>query len=319
MSPNVATHTPSARSRTRSATLALPEAHPGALRAGKQAAATELREWSFAMLSDRGRLRHGNEDACGARRELGAVVVCDGMGGAAGGEVASTLAVETFLGSLAGGHSGNGRESNGRGPNGHGLGGRRPDARERVEKAVCAANHAVYQRAQRTRGLRGMGTTLVAVLVEDEVASGRAASGRATICLAHVGDSRCYRLRGGVLELLTEDHSLVEEQVRAGLLNRVQASVSPIRNIITRAIGSLAKVEVEIERHATEPGDLYLLASDGLTRELEDSEIAGILKRETGGEDTGESMLGAACQALVDAANAHGGGDNITVALVWVG
>jgi protein phosphatase len=190
---------------------------------------------------------------------------------------------------------------------------------DRVEKAVLAANHAVFQRAQRTKALRGMGTTLVGLTLEDGVLSGGAASGRARVCLAHVGDSRCYRLRSGVLEMLTEDHSLVEEQVRAGVLSRVQASVSPIRNIITRAIGAQAKVEPVIERLATEAGDLYLLASDGLTRELEDGEIEAILKRETGGGDVSEGRLGAVCQALVDAANAHGGGDNITVAVVWVG
>jgi protein phosphatase len=266
------------------------------------------------MLSDRGRLRHGNEDACGARSELGAVVVCDGMGGAAGGEVASTLAAETFLHNLGSGRSGNGRASHREGS----------EARERVEKAVSAANHAVYQRAQRTRALRGMGTTLVGVMVEDGAGIGRPA-----VWLTHVGDSRCYRLRAGMLDLLTEDHSLVEEQVRAGVLSRVQASVSPIRNIITRAIGAQAKVEPAIERLETEPGDVYLLASDGLTRELEDGEIAAVLTtsiamkktggmKEAGRDDIAQSMLGAACQALVDAANAHGGGDNITVALVWV-
>ncbi len=271
------------------------------------------------MLSDRGRLRHGNEDACGARRELGAVVVCDGMGGAAGGEVASTLAVETFLRNLGDGRGGNGRGGSGRTANSQGT-----HPRDRVEKAVCAANHAVYQRAQRTRALRGMGTTLVGVMVEDV-----AATGRPTVWLAHVGDSRCYRLRAGTLELLTEDHSLVEEQVRAGVLSRVQASVSPIRNIITRAIGAQAKVEPAIERLATEPGDIYLLASDGLTRELEDGEIAAVLTtslvmkktggmKEAGRENIAQSLLEATCQALVDAANAHGGGDNITVALVWV-
>jgi serine/threonine protein phosphatase PrpC len=263
------------------------------------------------MLSDRGRLRHGNEDACGAL--AGAIVVCDGMGGAAGGEVASSLAVETFLSSLAGGSAGNGRGGR-RAVDRHGA-----DALDRVEKAVLAANHTVHQRAQRTKALRGMGTTLVGLMVEEAVGSGRAKNGRPTVCLAHVGDSRCYRLRGGALELLTEDHSLVEEQVRAGVLSRVQASVSPIRNIITRAIGAQAKVEPVIERLGTEPGDLYLLASDGLTRELGDGEIETILKRETGGGDMSEGRLGAACQALVDAANAHGGGDNITVALVWVG
>jgi protein phosphatase len=148
-----------------------------------------------------------------------------------------------------------------------------------------------------------MGTTLVAALWDDH-------AGTPTLWLAHVGDSRCYRLRRGTLELLTQDHSLVEEQVRAGMITRTQAGRSPIRNIITRAIGSQPTVEPEIAAHTAQSGDLYLLASDGLTRELEDAEIAHLLAHTAG------TALESACQALIDAANAHGGRDNITVLLV---
>ncbi len=153
---------------------------------------------------------------------------------------------------------------------------------------------------------------------------------RAALWLAHVGDSRCYRLRSGVLTLLTRDHSLVEEQVQAGLLSRVQAAASPIRNIITRAVGCQPEVEPDIAAHAAQPGDLYLLASDGLTRELDDAEIALVLartlgpaltdppsRRATAAHRTLQHALDSACHALIDAANQHGGGDNITVLLVY--
>jgi PPM family protein phosphatase len=302
---------------------------------------------SFAMLSHRGKLRRSNEDACGARAEMGAFVVCDGMGGAAAGEVASHLAADVFLTSLSEADAGkagaekNGAAKNGTAKNGAGLTDaglatqpvgarvagrsshaassrsahaavasadpdrRDPDPQKRLEAAICAANRAVYQGSQRSRQLRGMGTTLVALLLDGP-----------GLWLAHVGDSRGYRLRGGTLTQLTEDHSLVEEQIRAGLISRMQANSSPIRNIITRAIGSQATVEPEVRHHETRPGDLFLLASDGLTRELEDEEIGEVLAETL--ERQGSDTLEAACQALVDTANARGGRDNITVLLLRI-
>jgi protein phosphatase len=257
------------------------------------------------MHSHRGRVRHANQDACAALPARGVFVVCDGMGGAAGGEIASHLASEAFLHALS-------QPT----PRGH----RRvasapvPDSSEsaagpypadhphtRLTEAVRAANNAVFRHSRKSPHLQGMGTTLVALLLEAPAQ---------TLWLAHVGDSRCYRLRRGVLHQLTRDHSLVEEQVNAGLLSRIQAVASPMRNIITRAVGTQVSVEPEIASHAIQPGDLYLLASDGLTRELDDAEILAILAR------TASLALDAACQALIDAANAHGGRDNITVLLV---
>jgi protein phosphatase len=249
------------------------------------------------MLSHRGRVRQNNQDACAALPEHGAFVVCDGMGGAAGGEVASHLATEAFLNSLTHARRIPPKSASPAPLNGGNL----PNTR--LQQAVCAANHAVFQRAQRSRTLRGMGTTLVSLLWDDAPAS-------PTLWLAHVGDSRCYRFRRGVLQQLTRDHSLVEEQVCAGLITRAQAEQSPIRNIITRAIGSQPTVEPDIAAHPPEPGDLYLLASDGLTRELNDTQIALILAHASG------PALEPACQALIDAANKNGGHDNITVLLV---
>jgi protein phosphatase len=263
------------------------------------------------MLSHRGRVRHANQDACAALPDLGIFVVCDGMGGAAGGEVASHLATEAFLNSLSHAHRIPRKAASSAASLDPETGCQNaPELysanhpHTRLQQAVCTANHAVFQRAQKSRSLRGMGTTLVALFWNQSPAN-------RTLWLAHVGDSRCYLFRRGVLHQLTRDHSLVEEQVRAGLLNRAQAAHSPIRNIITRAIGSQPSVSPEITALAPEPGDLYLLASDGLTRELDDAQIARILA-----QAANPAALEPACQTLVEAANKHGGRDNITVLLV---
>jgi serine/threonine protein phosphatase PrpC len=249
---------------------------------------------AFAMRSDRGLVRHVNQDACAALPEYGAFVVCDGVGGAAGGEVASHFASKTFLNSLKQ------STSAATAPSTPALNGDHVDTREaRLRHSVAAANQAVFERSQKLRVLRGMATTLVGALWDSD-----------TLWIANVGDSRAYRFREGALELLTQDHSLVEEQLRAGLITTAQAEASPIRNVITRAIGSEPDVQADIAAHTVQPGDLFLLTSDGLTRELADLEITRILTR------TASPNLEAACQALIDAANAHGGRDNITVLLI---
>ena len=258
---------------------------------------------AFAMLSHCGRVRHANQDACAALHDHGAFVVCDGIGGAAAGDIASKLAAETFLRAL--GHPvAQPRRTSPKvtsGPNTAQYPASHPHTR--LNEAIRAANQAVFRHSRKSQSLHGMGTTLVAAFLD-------AATDSDTLWLAHVGDSRGYRFRHGTLQLLTEDHSLVEEQVRAGTLSPREAAASPLRNIITRAVGSQPTVEPDIAEHTTQPGDLYLLASDGLTRELADAEIANILTR------TSVSTLEAACQALIDAANAHGGRDNITVLLI---
>ena len=264
----------------------------------------------YAMLSDRGRVRRNNQDACAASPVSGVFVVCDGMGGAAGGEVAAHLAAETFLAHLA--------------PNGT------PPARiqTRINAAVQAANQAVYQQARHTPQLSGMGTTLVGLLhapipTQSEDAGSKPtarnhtnsrATDPPTLWLVHVGDSRCYLLRRGNFKQLTSDHSLVEEQLRAGQITAAQAAESPMRNLITRAVGSQATVDPEIHGYRPHPGDLYLLASDGLTRELSDAEITQILCKAA--SPVSEASLHTACKKLIEAANARGGADNITVLLV---
>jgi protein phosphatase len=256
--------------------------------------------FNFAMLSHPGRVRKGNEDTCAASVEAGAFVVCDGMGGAAAGEVASRLATDAFLKSLT--------PVTGRTP-------RTATPDVRLDAAIHAANQAVYQQSRRQVEMQGMGTTLVALLVESSPGVARPA-----VTLAHVGDSRCYLFRAGQLALLTQDHSLVEEQLRLGEISAVEAEFHPLRNIITRAVGSQPNVEPEIRHLEPQPGDVYLLASDGLTRELSDADIAQaidrFLKREAVRKRAARPELSILAQTLIDQANDAGGGDNITVLLL---
>jgi protein phosphatase len=223
--------------------------------------------------TDTGRQRKGNEDAYFARSPL--FVVADGMGGAQAGEVASGTAVEVFQDGL-------------------------PDGSEPVESRlrslVLEANTRINALAQSDDALAGMGTTVTAAYVgEDELA------------IAHVGDSRMYRLRDGSLERLTDDHTLVEELVRQGKLTPEEADHHPQRSIITRALGPEPGVEPDSFTWPGRDGDVYLICSDGLTGMVPEPQVAGIL--------TAAGSLPAAGRALVDAANEAGGRDNITVVL----
>ncbi|HLI02687.1 MAG TPA: Stp1/IreP family PP2C-type Ser/Thr phosphatase [Terracidiphilus sp.] len=237
-----------------------------------------LVQYAAAALSDRGRKRSGNEDAYGISLEDGAFVVCDGMGGAAAGEVASAIAVDEVMRRLKS----------------RAVSDPLPAA---AEAAIEAANLAVYTRSQSSRKLSGMGTTLVALVVEQQRA-----------WVLNVGDSRCYLRRGGALRQITVDHSLVEEQVRSGRIKPSEAERSPLRNVITRALGTQSSVTSDVFPVEVEPGDLFLLCSDGLTRELSDPIIASLLALDL--------PLDRLCERLVNAANRAGGHDNITCLLV---
>jgi protein phosphatase len=242
--------------------------------------ATAVVHYLAAAVTDRGRKRPSNEDAFGYSVEDGVFAVCDGMGGAAAGEIASSLAVDEVL-----------RLFDGR------FAGQAAPMPQLGEQAIVAANEAIYSRSQRNYRLNGMGTTLVFLVVED-----------ARVWVLNVGDSRCYRLRNRTLEQLTLDHSLVEEQVRLGRMTRAEALRSPLRNVITRALGTQCRVTPDIFELQAEPGDLFLLCSDGLTRELTDPAIESLLNAELGLEEL--------CATLVVAANKAGGHDNITCLLV---
>lgn len=232
-----------------------------------------------AALTDVGRVRSSNEDAFGLSVETGVFVVCDGMGGAAAGEVASRMAVDAIIERLC---TDSGDLSS-----------------AALEAAIQAANRRVYDRAQVNPELHGMGTTLVALVLRE---------GQAWV--AHAGDSRAYQLRRGELTRCTQDHSLVEEQVRLGQITQEEADYSPLRNVITRAVGTAPFLMPEIVRLDVESGDLFLLCTDGLTGELSDEHIAAILGQQLD--------LQSCCERLIGEAKAAGGRDNVTCLLARV-
>jgi len=245
---------------------------------------TALVRYSAAAATDRGRKRPSNEDAFAYSVEYGVYLVCDGMGGAAAGEIASSLAVDETLKHLSR-RIAAGIES--------------ANLAQLAEEAIGIANEAIYKRAERNYKLSGMGTTLVGLIVDER-----------QVLVLNVGDSRCYRLRNSQIQQLTMDHSLVEEQVRLGRMTRSDALRSPLKNVITRALGTQTHVTLDIFEHEAEPGDLFLLCSDGLTRELSDPQIESLLRSGL--------TLAVQCTKLVEAAMHAGGNDNITCLLVRV-
>ncbi len=228
-----------------------------------------------AVVSDTGRRRRHNEDQYVCEPPLFAVA--DGMGGAQAGEVASGLAA-AVLNEPAGNERGE----------------------ERVASLIQEANRRVFQRSSEDESTSGMGTTMTVALVDGN-----------TIAFGHVGDSRAYRVRGGVIEQLTDDHSLVGELVRSGRLSPEEAESHPQRSVITRALGTEPDVDVDTFTVEAEPDDVYLICSDGLTDMVHPRELESLLLERTGDLD-------AAARALVDAANAGGGEDNITVVLFQI-
>ena len=280
--------------------------------------ATAVVRYTAAAVTDRGRKRSSNEDAFGYSVEHGVYIVCDGMGGAAAGEIASSLAVDEVLKLVtervaeritdrvtdrAAVHATGNSEEDGS-PAHHPL----PSI---AEEAVVAANNAIHSRAQRNARLAGMGTTLVALLASMPEEDRR-------VWILNVGDSRCYRLRDHHIQLCTQDHSLVEEQVRLGRMSRSEAARSPLRNVITRALGTQVSVTPDLIEAEVEPGDLFLLCSDGLTRELSDEKIESILNTSIGGMNPEAVPLEELCNRLIQAANKAGGHDNITCLIVRV-
>jgi len=258
-------------------------------------------------MSDVGRARAHNEDCYEIDPDLGLYLVADGMGGHRFGEVAASVAVESireFVAATAG--------SDDTWPFVYDTRLRRHS--NLLRHAVAQAHRRVLHAIRDDRRLYGMGTTVVGVYFEDDVAA-----------VAHVGDSRAYLLRGGRLELLTDDHTWVNEQVVAGHLSERQARVHPLKNVVTRALGGEREVRVDVREVEAAPGDLYLLCSDGLTTMLDDGEITELARRATEGEENeaGEpeeapDRLEALCRTLVERANTHGGHDNVTVVALEV-
>jgi protein phosphatase len=232
----------------------------------------------IGSLTDVGKVRSSNEDAYGLALDHGVFIVADGMGGHQAGEVASQQAVDSLLESLCN---------------------REPEesAAEAMRRAVADANTQIAAAAQKDRNLKGMGTTVVGAIVEGN---------RFTV--AHVGDSRAYLVRDRAIKQLTEDHSMVAELVKAGVITPEAAETHPYRSAISRSLGQFKEVETDTIEMEFAPGDQLLLCTDGLTRFAKAEEI---LERILANDDPQD-----AAQALIDLANERGGRDNITAILI---
>ena len=247
----------------------------------------------IAEFTDTGRVREHNEDAVGSNPDIGLMVLADGMGGYNAGEVASGIAVQ-IVSELA-------------------VEGANREEREDIDPhsglmrqsivlrdAVYRANKIIYQTAQSQTHCEGMGTTIVACMFYDNKVS-----------IAHVGDSRAYRLRGDSFEQLTLDHSLLQELVDRGFYSHDEAQRSTNRNYVTRALGVEPTVEVEVHEHDVQTEDIYLLCSDGLPDMVEDEDIHLTIS-------TFNASLDVVGQQLIEMANDHGGRDNVSVMLAQV-
>jgi protein phosphatase len=223
--------------------------------------------------TDKGLVRKENEDAFCIEKDLGLLAIADGMGGHASGEVASKMAIEIL------------RESFKKG--GEPL-------PERLSSGVKLANRAIYEAAQSQSQLNGMGTTLTALQLEGN-----------RLSIAHVGDSRAYLIRGGVIEQMTDDHTIVSEQVARGMITREDAARSDMRNILSKALGIAPEVDVDMEELTVSEGDQLVLCSDGLSELISDDEILSEVQSSKRPEIV--------CDELVDLAIQRGGEDNITV------
>lgn len=236
----------------------------------------------FSAKTDMGQVRENNEDkfdfyepeeACILAERGSIYAVADGIGGAVAGQIASEMTLKQVISGYYDNPS--------------------SDIVTALRESVIAANDRIHALAQMIPERRGMGATLVAaVFIEDKA------------LIAHVGDSRAYRMRNGKLEQITHDHSWVEEQVRAGAISRSEAEMSPFKNVITRSVGATQNVAPDFCEDTAVPGDTYLLCSDGLTGHVKDDEIAKILSEQSPSE---------AARQLIELANARGGKDNITV------
>jgi PPM family protein phosphatase len=233
---------------------------------------------------DPGRARSNNEDSVATDPGVNLAVLADGMGGYNAGEVASNMAT-TFIRNELGRWL---REASSQASD--------AEVRRAMDICVDNANRAIFNAANSNPQYAGMGTTLVVAVFRDN-----------RVLLGHVGDSRCYRLREGRLQQITRDHSLLQEQIDAGLITPEQAAFSANKNLVTRAVGVEDTVLLETHQHDVQGGDLFLMCSDGLSDMLDDEAIARVL--------LGSESLESGTKALIDAANDAGGKDNISVIL----
>ena len=247
-------------------------------------AATSM-SYEFSALTDKGRVRTNNEDAVTVDTDAQVAILADGMGGYNAGEVASGMAT-TFI-----------RSEMARWLSQAGTTPQSTDVRRALEICVENANHAILGASLSNPQYAGMGTTLVVAVFHGS-----------RLILGHIGDSRCYRLRDGSLQQITRDHSWLQEQVDAGILTAQQAALSSNRNLVTRALGVEPNVLMEVNEFQVAPNDLFLLCSDGLTDMVPDLDLAELVRTPIPLEEK--------ATLLVDAANANGGRDNVSVLLV---
>ena len=242
--------------------------------------------------TDPGKRRSNNEDAYLLDDETGLYAVADGIGGSEGGEVASRIAVEALAGAIVNLI----REKDHPQP----LGSVRKTGSDDsvLRQAVTIANNEIRHAQAERPELAGMGTTLAMLLLREEFA-----------CIANVGDSRAYLLRSGEFKQLTDDHSFVADQLRAGIMTPEQARTSPYRHVITRALGAADEVQPDVTQHRVQRDDKFLLCTDGLTEMVEDEDIGRIVA---------DAEPQEAVQQLLAAANERGGVDNITAVVVWI-
>ena len=241
--------------------------------------------YTFVAQTDRGRVRANNEDSVDFDPVSGLAVLADGMGGYKAGEVASAMATGHIKAELSRWLQASGQPVNVR------------HIRQAAQSCVANANALILASARDNPDHVGMGTTLVVAIFCGS-----------HLILGHVGDSRCYRLRDGVLLQLTRDHSVLQEQIDAGLLTPAQAALSADRNLVTRALGVEGAAKLELNDFPVQDNDLYLLCSDGLTDMVQDAVIAAALRQRT--------TLDQMARDLVQMANQNGGRDNIGVVLV---
>lgn len=252
---------------------------------------SNLAKLEFAGLTDIGRVRSHNEDIIDMCEEHALFILADGMGGYNAGEIASQMSVEIVKKHII--H----KQTSSWLPK---LAWQTLTPGMWINEAVAEANAQVLAYGNKHLDSKGMGTTIVVALCYYD-----------KLIIGHIGDSRAYLLRNQILSQITHDHSVVQTQVDAGLITKDEARTSPIKNLITRAVGTYDEIEVEIRQHTMQTDDIYLLCSDGLSDMLEHTQIQNLLLQES-------NNLQNCCEILVKKANEQGGFDNISVILFKV-
>lgn len=244
-------------------------------------------EFKVGYGTDVGKKRSQNQDSVAVRPEIGFFIVADGMGGHQGGEIASAMAVEVTTQMIE-------------------RAKKIPDfsSKSMLIEGIRSASTAIHRKARQSANLNGMGTTVVSLVFSDK-----------NLTVGHVGDSRCYFFRPQMIWQLTRDHSLVQEKLRAGLITREQARTDKMKNVITRSVGFESDVNIDIYEFPIQPGDAFIICSDGLSGMIDDAGISYTIDKFLFEEKDPQK----AANELIKKANENGGEDNVTVVVVQVG